>query len=374
MVHAARSFAASAARHACGPTLVGLATSMMLAGCPNSTPTPTSTSAPPSPAAESSPPADAKSSDPAASPASEPAPSTDPSRPPENARAPIKALWRGIEGVDGGDADAMAKEMVEPARWFPPGGASDSVGGEAELRRAMAPWSSPDVELDLRRIIDPGGSQFIAQLSVAAAQGQRRYEVALVVRSKDGRIQTVRHYGDPLGPVRLGPAAVDPLDLGPVGSVPFESGPPNAEDIATARTLIEAFDRRDDEAALALLDPAVVLHDIRARKSRRGPKDFATAYRADLGTKGHLTIAHHYAGTQYVVLEGSLRDHEADEPGQEHGVLDVLRLKNGKIAETWHYLNRRARVGPSESISIPARRHPVGGGRQGHQKPAAPGK
>lgn len=262
----------------------------------------------------------------------------------EGVRPVVRALWRAIEAVDAGDADAMARAMTEDARWFPPGSARESVGGPQQLGRAMAPWTAESIELDLRRVIDLGGSPFVAQLSVGHDGGAGRYELVLMVEVAGDRISSIRHYGDPLGSVRAGPPTVEP-PLGPPGPVERAAGPPTIEHVASTRALAEALERGDDETARALLAPQVVMHDVRARKTWHGPTDVTTAYRADLGPRGHLTIAHHYAGSQYVVVEGALSigQTKEDDVPRERGFVDLHRLERGKIAETWHYLNRRDR-------------------------------
>jgi len=272
----------------------------------------------------------------------------------EGVRPVVQSLWRAIEAVDAGDADAMSRVMVPQARWFPPGSPSESVRGAADLRRAMSPWASPQVELDVRRVIDLGDGPIVVQAVASAVTGdpRPRYELVLLVELQGDRIASVRHYGDPLGPVRVGPDPEEPLDLGPPGEVELERGTPEASHVATAEALVEALDGRKDAAARALLAEDVVLHDVVARRTRRGRERYLAGYRAMLGDTGHPRVDRRHAGAGFVVLEGAVhgRDPTAEDR-KEHGFADVHRVIDGTIVETWHYLNRRGR--PLQSRTRP---------------------
>jgi ketosteroid isomerase-like protein len=294
---------------------------------------------------------------PAPTPAADPAPPHAPGIPlppelaAEGVRPVVQSLWRALEAVDAGDADAMAQAMTADGRWFPPGGLEESAQGPDDLRRAMGPWGSDAVTVDVRRVIDLGGSPFIAQVSIGnREQPTFHYELALLVEVEGDRIAAVHHFGDPLGPVRVGPSEQEPLDLGPVAAVALEGGPPEVAHVDATRQLVAALDGREHDAVRALLAEDVVLHDVVARRTRRGRDGYLEGWRATLGPTGHVAVIRHYAGRRFVAMEGAIHGRDAEgkpqaaegEP-QEHGFADIHRLADGKIVETWHYLNRRGR-------------------------------
>jgi ketosteroid isomerase-like protein len=266
----------------------------------------------------------------------------------DGVRPVVRSLWQALDAVGSGDPDAMARAMTPDGRWFPPGRVEESVQGSDALRRAMAPWGSPELELDVRRIIVPDGEgPFVAQVSVASRKDlAARHEVVLRVEPGGDRIAAVHHFGHPLGPVRAYPREQEPLDLGPVGEVALVGGasePARAEAIAK---LMAAIDERKDDAARALLAEDAVLHDVTAGRTRQGRDGYVAGMRETLGETGHLAIDRRLAGGSFVVVEGAIfgRDAEA-QPGapQEHGFADVHRMVDGTIAETWRYVNRRGR-------------------------------
>jgi ketosteroid isomerase-like protein len=287
----------------------------------------------------------------------EPAPDTAIPLPPalaaEGVRPVVRSLWRALEAVDAGDAGAMARVTTNDARWFPPGGLAESVQGATHLQRAMAPWSNPEVDLDVRRVIDPGVGSFAAQVSATSRESPAlRHELVLLVEARGDHVAAVHHFGDPLGPVRLGLDEQEPLDLGPVDEPALEHGAAAQAQVDAARTVATALDDRNDDAVRALLTEDVVLHDVKARRTRRGPDGYVAGMRETLGETGHLAVNRHLAGPRFVVLEGAVLGHgppmgkAASEPAsepQEHGFVDVHRMVDGKIAETWHYVNRRGR-------------------------------
>jgi ketosteroid isomerase-like protein len=271
----------------------------------------------------------------------------------EGVRPVVRSLWRALEAVDAGDAAALAGAMTEDGRWFPPGSDQESVQGPADLQRAMGPWSSAELALDIRRIVDPGDGPFAAQVTVASLENPvLRYELVLLVEPRGDRIAAVRHFGDPLGPVRVGPNEEEPLALGPLGEPVLERGASEPALVDVARALTTALDGVEDEAARARLAEDVVLHDVAARRTRRGREGYLAGMRETLGPTGHLAVDRHLAGSGFVVLEGAVYGREASSAAkaegeattpQEHGFVDVHRVVDGLIAETWHYVNRRGR-------------------------------
>jgi ketosteroid isomerase-like protein len=286
-------------------------------------------------------PAPAPAPDPAPAPAATSAPAVPlpPALAAEGVRPVVQSLWRALEAVDTGDADAMARAMTSDGRWFPPGSPAESVQGPADLRRAMGPWSNERVEVDVRRVIDLGGSPFVAQLSIGnREQPAFRYELVLLVEVRDDRIAAVHHFGDPLGPVRVGAIEQEPLDLGPVAAVELEGGPPDVANVDATKQLVAALEGRKDDAVRALLAEDVVLHDGPARRTRHGRDGYLEGWRETLGPKGHMEVTRHHAGQRLVVMEGTLYGRDAE---TSHGFADIHRLADGKIVETWHYVNRR---------------------------------
>jgi ketosteroid isomerase-like protein len=192
-------------------------------------------------------------------------------------------------------------------------------------------------------------------VSIASAEAPADpHELVLVVEARGDRIAEVRHYGDPLGPVRARASATDPLALGPAGEVALERGAPEAGVVGIARALVAGVEAHDDDAVRALLAEDVVLHDVTARRTRRG----RDAYVAGLHEAGRVAVDRQHAGARFVVVEGAVLGPEpsgapteaADpsapaSPPQEHGFADVHRVVDGKVAETWRFVNRRGRPG-----------------------------
>jgi ketosteroid isomerase-like protein len=280
----------------------------------------------------------------------------EPSLAADGVRPVVRTFWQALEAVDAGDAGALAHAMTEDGRWLPPGRFEESLQGAAQLQRAMNPWSSDGVEIDVRRVIDPGEGAFVAQVSVASGRDPTlRHELVLLVEPRDDAIAAVHHFGDPLGPLRWGPSKEEPLDLGLVGepTMVAVSGVAAAAQMDLAEQLTAAIERRDDDAVRARLAADVVLHDVAARRTRRGPDGYLTGIRETLGAAGHLRVDRRLAGSGFAVLEGAVlgREAAADATGagaepaepQEHGFADVHRMVDGAIAETWHYVNRRGR-------------------------------
>lgn len=281
-------------------------------------------------------------------------PSPDPAAPPDlppalaapGVRPVVQSLARALEAVAAGDPDAMGRVMLTEARWFPPGSPQESVGNGSELRRAMSPWGTPELGVDLRRVIDLGGSPWFAQVSIASReQPTMRYELALMIETQGDRISAVHQFGDPLGPVRIGPNEQEPLDLGPT-TVVLEGGPPTLAHVDATKRLAEALQARNDDAVRALLAEDVVLHDVIARRTRRGRDGYLAGFAETLGEAGHLVVDEHYAGERMVVMVGAIdsRGTQADAEAMEHGFADIHRLADGKVLETWHYVNRRGRA------------------------------
>jgi ketosteroid isomerase-like protein len=262
----------------------------------------------------------------------------------------IRALWQALEAVDGGDPEAMARVMTPDAHWFPPGGTEEAVRNGPDMSRAMGPWSNEALEVDIRRVIDLGDRPFVAQVSVGnRKQPSLRYELVLLVETRGDRIAAVHHFGDPLGPVRVGPNEQEPLDLGPLVDPTLEGGPPVVAHGDTTLRLVEALEDRNDATVRALLAADVVLHDVTARRTRRGRDAYLTGFHETLGPKGHLEVIRHHASERFVIIEGTLHGREpapqaATATPQEHGFADLHRLADGVIVETWHYVNRRGRA------------------------------
>lgn len=304
-------------------------------------------------------------------PAPEPPPTPDASLPPalaaEGVRPVMRSLWQALEAVDAGDAEAMGRAMTEDGRWLPPGSLEEAARGAADMHRAMVPWGSTDVELDVRRILDlDRDGLFAAQVSVAAREG--RNELVLLIEPRGDQIAEVRHFGDPLGPVRPRASHAEPLDLGPVGEVALAADPADPALVGVARSLVDAVEGRNDDAVRALLAADVVLHDVAGRRTRRGRDAYVEGMRETLGEAGHVAVDGVHAGAGFVVVEGALLGRETSgaapapsskgppenaadpaAPPKEHGFADVHRVVDGTIAETWHYVNRRgrpARVAP----------------------------
>lgn len=275
-------------------------------------------------------------------------------------RPAVRSLWQALEAVDAGDAEAMARVMIEGGRWLPPGSFEESVAGAVDLRRAMSPWSSPTVELDVRRIIllSPlgGDTPFAVQVSVASHDAPAaRHELVLLVDTRGDHIAAVHHFGDPLGPIRArAPNEAEPLDLGPASPLVLEDGAPEhgaaeAAHLEATRRLMDAVDGRDDAGVRARVVEDAVLHDVAARRTRRGRDAYAAGMRETLGETGHVAVDRLHAGGGFVIVAGSVFGREpepatpAPSPAQEHGFADVHRMVDGAIAETWHYVNRRGR-------------------------------
>ena len=267
----------------------------------------------------------------------------------EGVRPVTRSLWRALEELDAGDAAAIARTMIEDARWYPPGRNDEAVGA-ADLARALGPWSNPATEIDVRRIIDPGDGPFAVQVSATSRENPAlRHELVLLVEARGDHVTAVHHFGDPLGPVRLGQGEQEPLDLGPMGEPALERGAGEAAELDVARTLATAIDAREDDAVRALLAEDVVLHDVIARRTRRGRDGYVAGMRETLDETGRLAVDRHLAGSRFVVVTGVVfgRDPPPTTTGepepQEHGFADVHRMVDGTIAETWHYVNRRGR-------------------------------
>jgi hypothetical protein len=337
----------------------------LLAGCPAPAPSSENARREPLPPRSAAPAEVPPAAEPAeVSPAAEPAPAPTPTPaadaialPPtlaaEGVRPVVRSLWRAIEGVDAGDPAAIAGAMTEDGRWFPPGSPAEATRDASELQRAMLPWSNVDLELDVRRVVDPGDGPFAAQVSVASREDPAlRYELVLLVEPRSDRIAAVHHFGDPLGPLRMGPGKEEPLALGPVGEPALERGAADPTLAVAARELAADLDGRSDEAVRARLAEDVVLHDVTARRTRRGRDGYLEGMRETLGPTGHLAVDRHLTGAPFVVLEGAVYGREAASSGkpegaaaapQEHGFVHVHRIVDGAIVETWHYVNRRGR-------------------------------
>ncbi|MCX4245989.1 nuclear transport factor 2 family protein [Paraliomyxa miuraensis] len=320
---------------------IGLLMTISVVGCPSPAPRPTPATAerPPAPEAKVEP----TPAEPEPRPLAPPPPvDAGPPLPAAltAANSPMQSLWRALESVDGGDSDALGPILRPDGRWFPPGSVAESVSG-SDLPRAMLPWTGPSVEIDVRRMIDLGGP-FVAQ--VAVTEPPNRHELVLMVMPRGDGIGAIHHHGDPLGPIRLGSDPSEPMDLGPLGEVALERGKPNPDAIALVTDLTEALDGRKDDAARARLAETVVLHDIIARRTRRGRDAYLAGFQATMGDSGHLTIARSHSAAGWVVVEGAVhgREPSAENP-QEFGFADVHRVIDGAIAETWHYVDRRGR-------------------------------
>jgi ketosteroid isomerase-like protein len=128
---------------------------------------------------------------------------------------------------------------------------------------------------------------------------------------------------------------------------PFAGGSQGGteETVALTKSLTLALDGRKDAAASAMLAEDVVLHDVIARRTRRGRPGYLAGHRATLGEAGHLVLDRHHAGPRWVVIEGAVHGRESTPEGAalEHGFADVHRVVDGAIVETWHYVNRRGR-------------------------------
>ncbi len=289
-----------------------------------------------------------------------PSPSTLPAHLPSTLRAPgvrsvVHELWLALEAVDAGDPDAIAT-MMPSGTWLPPGGPADAVTGADPLRRAMAPWTRPGLDIAVRAVIDLGGRLVTMLVTVGPDGGgpSPRYEMVLMLEHGDEGDATMRHYGDPLGPVRSLPADVGgTLAVGPVPAEPaVHGGPPVVAHVAATRTLLAALGPNPAPTPPPLAT-TVVLHDIVARRTHRGPDAYLAEYRATLGPTGHIQVSHHYAGRHWVIVEGTIHGQTAA-PGQPpgaHGFADVHRLEHGQIVETWHYFNRRGR--PDDATAPP---------------------
>lgn len=315
---------------------------------------------PATPAASAPPPTTPASGEPvSSSPGSE---SIDPSIPTSlaSASAVARATWRALEAVDAGDAEAMSLVMTSDARWFPPGSVEESVDNQpGTMARAMAPWSGPDVELSVRRVIEPGYGPVVVQLAVdrVSSPGAGN-ELVLLIKGRGEQMQTVRQYGDALGPLRFHPEDRErTLDLGPIAEPTWHAGPADDAAMAVVEALGKAIEARDEAAVRAQLADGVRLHDVKARRTREGEDGFLEGMRGTLGEDGHLVALHQFGAGETVVVEGAVYGLEADDEGnpREHGFADVHRLAGGEIVETWHYLNRRGRPSRRKQVVVPPR-------------------
>ena len=241
----------------------------------------------------------------------------------------------------------MGAAMLPSARWFPPGSPDESIGNDdGTIERGMKPWAAGDLALDIRRVIDLGGPPLIAQVSIDKTTDPNvRFELVLLLDVKEGKIASVRQYGDPLGPVRSRAEDTEgTLDLGPIGTISVEGGQPNLDHVKAAKTQLEALNGSLKDLA-PLLSDNVLLHDVSVRRTREGKDEYQQGYRATLGEKGKVDAAHMHATANFVMVEGAVHGKATADDGspREHGFVDIHRFEDGVIAETWHYVNRRGR-------------------------------
>lgn len=289
-----------------------------------------------------------------------PAELADPALPASLANAPALArtVWSTLEAIDDGDAEAMSQVMAPTARWFPPGSIEESVSNDSgQLARALAVWTSPDVSIDVRHLVVTGGP-LVAQIAVVDADTpEYGYEIVLLFEERGDQIAMVRQYGDPLGPVRMSAEdlAGRSLAIGPVGSPVVHTGPADPASVALVEAAHDGLEAREDAAVRSRIAEAVVVHDIKGRRTRKGADDYLEVMKSTLGEEGHLMRLKTHAAGNWVIVEGAVYGVETDADGnaREHGLVDVHRLEGGAIAETWHYLNRRGRPHRSRAVVAP---------------------
>lgn len=291
-----------------------------------------------------------------------PAPTVDPSDVPAALRpaSPIvHAFYAALSAVDAGDRDAMDPVMLPRAPWLTPGEVEGAPIAGMNLARAMAPWSGPAVHPNVRRVVDLGAARVLVLLNVSADDRPGSdYELALVLDGKGDRISSIRHYGDPLGPVSARPEdAGRTLDLGPTDPPVLDRGEPTVHHVAVVRSWRQALASRAPAKARATLADDVVLHDVTRRRTTRGAAAMISAFSKALGDDGALEILHEHATASMVMVEGAIYGLHTDADGHpvEHGVLDLYRLRDGVIVEAWRFLNRRGRphLGERRALARP---------------------
>ena len=129
------------------------------------------------------------------------------------------------------------------------------------------------------------------------------------------------------------------LFVGLIGVLPFNASPVLAADAATQeankKTVLEFYEaglnKKDFEAAAKFFGPHYIQHNPTAPDGIEGFKGFVNFLKEKF-PNSHSEIKKVFADGDFVILHV----HAVREPGTRgRAIVDIFRLKNGKIVEHW---------------------------------------
>lgn len=257
-----------------------------------------------------------------------------PSLPDEPSTRPIVGGFRhALAALHTGDRAPIEALVAPGARWSRPVADPEPRDRDALLTALTRGVAGPT------RILDLGGGGFATQLRTTADRG-----TLAIVDVVGNEITGIRTYGaDPLAAPATGHAA----EASDASITAMVGGRPNLEHVAlTKRIYAAAAARAFSKIAAVTADGATHETHVDGEHAGETETTFVRSFAALLAEPdARLTIRKHHAVADYVLVEAVVGKMVGGREGPTLtpvvGVVDVLRLHEGRIAATWRYLNHR---------------------------------
>jgi steroid delta-isomerase-like uncharacterized protein len=182
--------------------------------------------------------------------------------------------------------------------------------------------------------------------------------LTILFTKDDGTISEIHVYFDVavvktqlgVGPKELATLVPSPAPSGPPQVFEPTHSPEEARNVVTGRAALDTLEKNDEAAYLATMTDDVVVETLERAQPMRGLADQKAYFRAIHRAIGQLdtTLDNAWGITQYAVVEYFVAGEQLGALGwlpAQHDkvirlqVVDVMELRDGKIAHVWRYDN-----------------------------------
>jgi len=289
-------------------------------------------------------------------------------------------LAAGMKAYSEGNFDKTLEAFADDVQWIVVGDPKGRLTGKPAIKKS---WEEnqkafPDLKLGATRVVDAGDFLAVQGVSTGTQKGDFMGTPATnkpvgnaylhLLWMKDGKVKKslyVENYANTLAQIGAAPPdappAVAPPDF-PTAPPEVIKGEPNEKNVETVKKLYATFDWEVCEKELCAKD--LINHDMAEGKDITDPAEhkkmwdgLKTAFpdfkieEKEIVSAGDWVVAYSLGtGTH----KGDLGPVKATNKPVKIDYAEVIRLENGKIKETWSYMNNLQLYGQLGLLPTPS--------------------